>query len=272
MPKPQAKKLVEYWQNNVGAYATHYVLDDMVIYHTIPDNYRCWHVGSPGNSKYLGIEMCEPSQIKYTSGSSFTVSNLTAARTYAEACCKNAVWLLAKRCKAHGWDPQSAVWTHGEITRRGMSKTDHVDPEHLWNGLGLGYDLAKLRRDVAAAMGGANATTEASQLYRVRKSWTDAASQIGAFTSLDYAKAACKAGYAVFNAQGAQVWPEAAFVPYLVRVTASEFNVRKGPGVSYGIAMTIPKGGAYTIMETKDGWGKLKSGAGWISLKYTEKA
>ena len=27
----------------------------------------------------------------------------------------------------------------------------------------------------------------------------------------------------------------------------------------------------YTIVDEKDGWGKLKSGAGWISLKYTTK-
>lgn len=27
----------------------------------------------------------------------------------------------------------------------------------------------------------------------------------------------------------------------------------------------------YTIVEVKDGWGKLKSGLGWISLKYTER-
>ena len=49
------------------------------------------------------------------------------------------------------------------------------------------------------------------------------------------------------------------------------FDVRKGPGTSYGVVMTLPKGGGYTIIEESGGWGKLKSGAGWISLKYTEK-
>ena len=28
----------------------------------------------------------------------------------------------------------------------------------------------------------------------------------------------------------------------------------------------------YTIVEERSGWGKLKSGAWWISLKYTKKA
>ena len=49
--------------------------------------------------------------------------------------------------------------------------------------------------------------TPAKQLYRVRKLWTDAKSQIGAFSSLENAKKACKAGYAVFDSNGKQVYP-----------------------------------------------------------------
>ena len=54
-------------------------------------------------------------------------------------------------------------------------------------------------------------------------------------------------------------------------VTASALNVRRGPGTAYPVAMTLPKGGAYTIVEERQGWGRLKSGAGWISLQYTKK-
>ena len=46
-----------------------------------------------------------------------------------------------------------------------------------------------------------------TQLYRVRKSWPDAKSQIGAFSSLENAKKSCKARYAVFNSSGKQVYP-----------------------------------------------------------------
>ena len=51
------------------------------------------------------------------------------------------------------------------------------------------------------------ATSSPKQLYRVRKSWTDAKSQIGAFSSLENAKKVCKAGYAVFDSNGKQVYP-----------------------------------------------------------------
>lgn len=47
---------------------------------------------------------------------------------------------------------------------------------------------------------------EAEQWYRVRKSWADAASQIGAYKVLENAKAACKPGYAVFDANGREIY------------------------------------------------------------------
>lgn len=62
------------------------------------------------------------------------------------------------------------------------------------------------------------------------------------------------------------------FKSYKVRVTASALNVRKGPGTKYAVATVIRDKGVYTIVEeTNDKWGKLKSGAGWISLNYTKK-
>lgn len=65
-------------------------------------------------------------------------------------------------------------------------------------------------------------------------------------------------------------------VPFLVRVSISDLNIRKGPGTNYARTQYIPKG-VYTIVATSSGkgstagWGKLKSGAGWISLDYTSK-
>ena len=61
------------------------------------------------------------------------------------------------------------------------------------------------------------------------------------------------------------------FSPYKVKVTASALNYRKGPGTKYDINGTITDKGIYTIVEESNGWGKIKSGAGWISLKYTKK-
>lgn len=68
-----------------------------------------------------------------------------------------------------------------------------------------------------------------------------------------------------------------AATPYLVKVTADVLNIRKGPGTNYGTAGQIRDRGVYTIVAESTGtgaskWGKLKSGAGWISLDYAKKA
>ena len=65
------------------------------------------------------------------------------------------------------------------------------------------------------------------------------------------------------------------FEPYRVRVTATNLNIRKSHTTDSASAGYI-KPGVYTIVEEADGkgatrWGKLKSGAGWISLDYTKK-
>ena len=59
---------------------------------------------------------------------------------------------------------------------------------------------------------------------------------------------------------------------YKVKVKVSALNIRENAGLSK-IVGVIRDMGVYTIVEEKSisgvKWGKLKSGAGWISLKYT---
>lgn len=58
---------------------------------------------------------------------------------------------------------------------------------------------------------------------------------------------------------------------YKVKIDATTLNIRNGAGTNYKINGTVKKGEIYTIVEEKNGWGKLKSGAGWIYLGYTKK-
>lgn len=69
----------------------------------------------------------------------------------------------------------------------------------------------------------------------------------------------------------AQKAADKAFNPYLVKIVADALNVRKEPSSKSKKTDVIEDRGVYTIVAEKDGWGKLKSGAGWISLKYTKK-
>ena len=60
-------------------------------------------------------------------------------------------------------------------------------------------------------------------------------------------------------------------VSYTVKVIVDSLNVRKSPSINSAIVTTVKKGGVYTIVEESNGWGKLKSGAGWISLDCVQK-
>lgn len=60
-------------------------------------------------------------------------------------------------------------------------------------------------------------------------------------------------------------------IPYIVKITASELNIRSNAGMQYPIVGVIKDQGVYTITDENNGWGKLKSGAGWICLEYTKK-
>lgn len=65
--------------------------------------------------------------------------------------------------------------------------------------------------------------------------------------------------------------------PFLVKVDISYLNIRTGPGTNYDTTGNHTGKGVFTIVDVSNGngsssgWGKLKSGAGWISLDYTTK-
>jgi N-acetylmuramoyl-L-alanine amidase len=60
---------------------------------------------------------------------------------------------------------------------------------------------------------------------------------------------------------------------FVVKVIVDSLNIRKGPGVDHAVVGSIKKGQAYTIVEVQNGWGRLKSGVGWINIssKYVQK-
>ncbi len=67
-----------------------------------------------------------------------------------------------------------------------------------------------------------------------------------------------------------------AFASYTVTVNApslpgGELSIHTGPGDDYSVAGTITEKMVLTIIGEEDGWGKLKSGAGWIELAKCER-
>lgn len=60
-------------------------------------------------------------------------------------------------------------------------------------------------------------------------------------------------------------------VNYIVEVTADVLHVRKEPTTNSSIVTNVKKPYRYTIVEERNGWGRLKSNVGWIKLSYTKR-
>lgn len=88
--------------------------------------------------------------------------------------------------------------------------------------------------------------------------------------SVAYAKGILKT-LGIAYKEVAATTPTPSQTSFVVRVEANALNVRSGPGTNYPVTTTVKKGQAFTIVEQKGDWGKLKSGAGWIHLGYTKR-
>lgn len=140
------------------------------VYQCLPWNHRGWHAGGTANNTHIGVEMCEPACVKYTSGANFTCSDPDAARAVAQRTYDTAVVLFAHLCTEYNLDPlaDGVIISHSEGHKRGVA-SGHADPEHLWKQLNMGYTMDTFRKAVKAAMG----ASDSKVIYRV---------QVGAFS------------------------------------------------------------------------------------------
>ena len=166
-----------------------------------------------------------------------------------------------------------------------LGQKENPDGKGWATGAGYGEKILTILKGILGTAGGAasSAPAETEIWYRVRKTWADAASQKGAFKVLENAKKCAdeNPGYSVFDESGKAVYASAAaFKPYLVRVTITNLNIRKGPGANYDRTGKYTGIGSFTIVDEADGegaskWGLLKSYQsgrnGWVSLDYAKR-
>lgn len=229
-------------KNSTASY--HYVVDDKEIYRLLPDNEVAWHAGDgeygTGNRQSLAIEICENVD-----------GNLLKATN-------NAVELTAYLMKLYNI-PLSNVVQHNYWSGKNCPNRIRKGEPYNWQTF-----LNKVKAEFVQ---------KEKTLYRVRKTWSNSASQIGAYTNLTNAQKACNKagkGYYVFDINGNIVYPTVTQT-YRVKVMTDALNIRSGPGTQYKINGCIRDYGVYTIIETKNNWGRLKSNVGWICLDYAIK-
>ena len=166
-PQPSAEVFMRSWNRSDAARAcVHAFIDGNTgnVYQTLPWEHRAWHGGGSSNDTHIGVEMCEPSCMKYTGGAAFVCSDRDAAMAVVKRTYDAAVELFAFLCKQFGLDPlaDGVIVSHKEGHDRGIA-TGHGDPDHLWDGLQSGYTMDGFRKDVAGAMNGTGRMVSAAK-------------------------------------------------------------------------------------------------------------
>ena len=158
---------------------------DVAAYQILPWEYRAWHCGGGANDTHVSFEICE---------------DALHDRAYLDRTYQVAMELTAELCRKFGLDPLApgVVIDHAEGARLGIA-SNHADTGHWWGRFGVTMD--DFRTGVARLLQEA-----AKPLYRVRRTWADKDSQIGAFADVEKAKAACPVGYSVFDHTGKEIY------------------------------------------------------------------
>ena len=238
---------------------------------TLPWNRRGWHAGTgtsggSANDTHISFEICE--------------DGLTDAAYFGKVY-QEAVELTALLCKQYNLNPlaDGVVICHSEGYQRGIA-SNHADVMHWFPKHGKNMDT--FRQDVCKAMGGATqvkpqAPSTTGGTYTVVKGDTlsEIAAKYGTTVDTLVQLNGISNPNLIVVGQVLKLPGAAGFEPYTVKVSVTELRIRSGPGTD-----TDSKGfiapGVYTIVEEANGpgakrWGKLKSGAGWISLDYATK-
>jgi hypothetical protein len=224
---------------------------------TMPWNYRPWGCGSGSkgscNSGWIQFEICEDS---------------LTDKAYFDKVYKEGVEITAYLCKMYNLNPKGTVTVNGVKVpvildhqtsyQLGMGG-NHGDVQHWFKRYGKTLD--DVRNDVAKLLGEDSATTPPTEpapsqpstpkvLYRVRKSWKDAASQKGAYSVLENAKKCCDqagSGYYVFDGDGKVVYPKPA-------ATTTPSTPTVPDNLKTGDVIKLVSGATYVDGKAIPGW------------------
>ena len=127
---------------------------------------------------------------------------------------------------------------------------DNMTDKNAWNAEKCAKAIAEgiLNKSISTSSSsnsGATSKPSTSNLYRIRKSWSDAKSQVGAYASLDNAKKSCPSGYNIYDWNGKMVYSNSSSSPtassnlYRVRLTWSDVKSQKGAFASLDNAKKV---------------------------------
>lgn len=179
---------------NMKDVRVHFYVDDVCAWQNLPLSLSGWHAADGsgnGNRKTISIEV---------------IGNSKKAED-------NAAKLIAYLLDQHNWNVNSNLYTHTHWLNVRDGKKGTIDE---LNTMKNSYKMCPIYilphwsefKQLVSSKQRNNSPkpNPTTNLYRVRKTWADAKSQIGAFGDLNNAKAACKPGYTVFDSNGVKIY------------------------------------------------------------------
>ena len=179
---------------NMKDVRVHFYVDDVCAWQNLPLSLSGWHAADGsgnGNRKTISIEV---------------IGNSKKAED-------NAAKLIAYLLDQHNWNVNSNLYTHTHWLNVRDGKKGTIDE---LNTMKNSYKMCPIYilphwnefKQLVSSKQRNNSPkpNPTANLYRVRKTWEDAKSQIGAFGDLNNAKAACKPGYTVFDSNGVKIY------------------------------------------------------------------
>lgn len=189
---------------------------------------------------------------------------------------------IVKKCNAHKADLNLSI--HFNAGRKDAAGDGSAGGTEVWiyNSGSKAKETAKRICDKIAALGFPNRGVKTNaDLYVLRKTtapallveccFVDDADDIRLYhadamaAAIADAVVPCKAEHSLNSASDVSETSSSDNV-FRVKIKADALNIRSGPGMQYPVTGCIRDHGVYTVTETFGSWGKLKSGAGWISV------
>lgn len=266
--KASAMAEVSYMVGNNNTVSYHYAIDDYRIVQGIEDFRNAFHAGDGrsgrGNRKMISIEICYST---HPDGELFSKAEKLAAK------------FIAYKLKEYGWGIDK-VYKHQDFSKKYCPhKTLDLGWERFLNLIRAELGTVKPTNTSTSEKPIAHVTVTANELnirsgagvghskvavakkggeydvYEIKGDWGRIN---GGWFNLDYTT--YNSNSTVSNSTN-----------YTVKINTDSLNIRSDAGTTNPIVGSVKKNQVYTIVEEKNGWGKLKSGAGWIKLSYTVK-
>lgn len=240
--QPSAKVFINNWNRSTyDRTCVHAFVDanDGFVYQTLPWDHKGHYGLDIDEGRCICVNICEPAQIKYSGKGEFSVSDVNYNTTYrgVKRTYDSAVELCSMLSSEFGFDPDANIHSYMECVTDFSNFSIQLTPEHLWSGLKMKYTMNMFREDVKKQMAKSHNRSETPKV--------DVKENIRAEEKV-----------------------------YKAEVTVSNLCIRLGPARSYDSLDRYAPTGVVELTDISEGagstkgWGKLKSGEGWISLDY----